>query len=117
MKRRSLTFTIQTNQFDNGERVWEKTARYSKMRHLIITRAINETGYAITHVMSGLRVGKGYPNLAQARIALSTLLHMADWKLESDAYYHDNVLRDKILNTHARITSSNRLTIIPSGEE
>ena len=104
MKRRKLTFTVITTEVsDNGERVWEKTARYSSMRHLIITRAINAPGYNITHVMSGKSVSKGYPKLALARKALDILLPMADWRQEEEAYMGDHVLRDRVADVYASI--------------
>jgi len=97
MKRRPLIFTVITNEISNsGERVWEKTTRYSKMRHLIITRAFNEPGYAITHVMSGRRLDKPYPKLAQARKALPRLLQLTDWSKDEKAYMGDILLQQRV---------------------
>jgi hypothetical protein len=106
MKRQPLTFTVHTTEVsDSGEHVWEKTRRYSRMRHLIITRAINEAGYAVTHVLSGKRLGKRYPKLSQARAALPLLLPLADWRLEAEEYFHDGLLRDKVAEVHAELTA------------
>jgi hypothetical protein len=97
MKRRPLTFTVITNEkSDSGEFVWEKTTRYSKMRHLIITRAFNKPGYAITHVMSGRSIDKQYPKLAQARKALPRLLQLTDWSQDEEAYMYDTSLQQRV---------------------
>jgi hypothetical protein len=98
MNRQKLTFTVQTTETDNGMPVWEKTQRYSRMRHLIITRAIGEpTGkYVITHVMSGFKVGKPFQKLAHARKALPILLQLADWSKEAEVYRNNPTLGDKV---------------------
>jgi len=96
MKRQSLTFTVETTEEDNGTKVWVKTQRCSRMRPLIITRAIRDKGYAITHVMSGKKLGANFDKLAQARKVLSAILPLTNWKHESETYYHDNWLRDKV---------------------
>jgi hypothetical protein len=75
---------------------YRSTPRYSKMGALVITRAVYDKGYVITHVGSGSRVCESFPTLVQARRALPFILLLADWSSDAQTYIGQSDLGQKV---------------------